>query len=187
VDGYPLTREAFSQRMRFPRLTFRQVLWGLLLFALGMTGYFLFSQVGLALIDAGIIPIPANLPILVAPHVSPTLANLTQEAGGVIKGRWDIVVLCIIMLFFNIVGEELWWRGYIFPRQELSTGRFTWLIHGLLWALFHVYKYWDIIGLLPVCFLISFAAQRLKTNWPGLIAHALINGLGILYIISAVL
>jgi len=26
----------------------------------------------------------------------------------------------VIVLFFNIVGEELWWRGYILPRQELT-------------------------------------------------------------------
>ena len=59
------------------------------------------------------------------------------------------------MLIFNIVGEELWWRGYIFPRQEKQHGRFTWVLHGLLWTLFHAFKWWDLIGLVPGFFLLT--------------------------------
>jgi membrane protease YdiL (CAAX protease family) len=186
VDGYPLNWTTFSQRMRFPHLTFHQVLWSLGLFAACMLGYGLFSQIGLALVNAGLVALPANLPILVDPRAIFTIATLEQAAGGTIVGRWDIVALYLVFFFFNIVGEELWWRGYILPRQELVHGRATWLVHGLLWALFHVYKWWDIIGLLPVCLLISFTAQHLRTNWPGLIAHALFNGLSLVLIIVVV-
>jgi hypothetical protein len=39
--------------------------------------------------------------------------------------------------FFNIFSEEFLWRGYIQPRQELLNGRMTWLVQGILWAVFH--------------------------------------------------
>ena len=61
------------------------------------------------------------------------------------------------------------------PRQELFFGRHTWVIHGLLWASFHAYKYWEVLALVPVCLLVAFAAQRLENNWPGLIVHFLMS------------
>lgn len=187
IEGRPMTRAEFVLRMRFPRLTLRDVGIGLAIFLLASVGYFIFSRLGLALIDALGIPLPANLPALFDPRVVPSLAVLDQSAGGGIRGRWDILVLFLAMYFFNIAGEELWWRGYIFPRQELVFGRSTWLVHGLMWATFHLFKWWDIIGLLPACLLIAYAAQKLRTNWPGLIAHALINGLSILLLAGAII
>jgi membrane protease YdiL (CAAX protease family) len=44
--------------------------------------------------------------------------------------------------------------------------------------LFHAYKWWDLIGLLPVCLSLSFVAQKRQSTWPGIIAHFLFNGLG---------
>jgi len=49
--------------------------------------------------------------------------------------------LMAFVLFMNIVGEEFWWRGYILPRQELQHERFTWVVHGILWAFFHAFKW----------------------------------------------
>jgi membrane protease YdiL (CAAX protease family) len=60
------------------------------------------------------------------------------------------------------------------------------LLHGLLWTAFHAFKWWDMLRLLPICLVISFSAQRLKNNWPALIAHALFNGLSLLALIAAV-
>ena len=83
------------------------------------------------------------------------------------------------MLFFNIFGEELWWRGYVLPRQAKHFGKYACdLFHGLLWTLFHAFKWWDLIGLLPVCLSLSYVAQRRQSTWPGNIAHLLFNGLG---------
>jgi membrane protease YdiL (CAAX protease family) len=90
------------------------------------------------------------------------------------------------MLFFNIAGEELLWRGYILPRQELAFGKKAWLIHGLLWTMLHSFKWWEMIGLLPVCLLISFVAQKSKSIWPGFIVHYSINGLGFVVFLLAV-
>lgn len=187
IEGLPLTIEAFATRMRYPRPTWRDLVWALVIFVVGMLGYGLMSQIGLMLVKSGALPLPANLPILADPLAPFSLTALDAAAGGSIKGQWGVVVLFIVTFFFNIAGEELWWRGYILPRQELVFGRHTWWIHGLLWAAFHMFKYWDVLGLLPICLLISFAAQRTRRNWASLIAHALFNVGGVVLVTLAVI
>lgn len=187
IEGLPLTVQSFATRMRYPRLTWRDLFWGLGIFIVGLVGYGLMSQLGLLLVKSGALPLPAHLPILADPLAPFSLSALDAAAGGSIKGQWGVVVLFIVTFFFNIVGEELWWRGYILPRQELAFGRLAWLIQGLLWAAFHAFKYWDVIGLLPICLLISFAAQRTQRNWASLIAHALFNIGGVILVTLAVM
>jgi membrane protease YdiL (CAAX protease family) len=187
VERNPLTWNAFSARCRYPRLRFRDVLWGLGLFAIASLGYGIVSQIGNLLIAQGILPVPQSIPGLMDPRVAKTLALYDQMAGGTIRGNWGVAALYFVMLFFNIAGEEFWWRGYLLPRQELTHGRWAWLVQGLLWTLFHVFKWWDVIGLLPVCLIITFSAQRMKNNWPAFIAHYLVNGMGFVLVLAAVL
>lgn len=187
VEGRPQEWRAFSQRMRLPRFRLMDVLLGFSLFITIAAGYQLFSGLGAALIRAGLIPIPGNLPALVDPQAGFTPAALDRMAGGWLLGQWAVVLLFAVLLFFNIAGEELWWRGYILPRQELTHGRWTWLLHGLLWNFFHIFKWWDMIAVLPVTLILSYAAQRLKNNWPVIIVHALLNGLSLVIVTAGVI
>jgi membrane protease YdiL (CAAX protease family) len=187
IESRPLVWSALAERFRFPRLTLRAVLAGLGLFALCMVGMGVFSQLGLALIGDGIIPIPSELPPLVDPRVQFSLGALEEFVGGTLSGNWNVALAFFVMLFFNVVGEELLWRGYLLPRQELTHGRRAWLVQGLMWTGFHVYQWWSMIALLPVCLLIAYASQRLRNNWPALIAHYLLNGLAFAMILMAVM
>jgi membrane protease YdiL (CAAX protease family) len=187
VEKRPLTWAAFSERMRFPKLRGRDVLLGLAIFLAGGIGMYFFSMAATVLIQKGIIILPSNLPLLDNPNINMSLDVLKNAADGQIHGQWSIAILYLVVYFFNIAGEEFWWRGYIFPRQELFFGRYTWVIHGLMWALFHSFKYWDVLSLVPICLLIAFSAQKLKNNWPGLIAHALMNISGPLFVLYAVI
>ena len=187
VEGRPLNRTAFAARMRFPRFRFKDLLWGIILFAVGLAGAALLSQAARGLIDAGWMPLPDNLPLLLDPRATISGATLDQAAGGTLRGRWDIVALYLVFLFFNIAGEELWWRGYILPRQEVTHGRLAWLVHGLLWALFHAFKWWSVITIVPMCLAVAFSSQRLKTNWPATTAHLLGNLSFFLLVLAGVL
>ena len=88
--------------------------------------------------------------------------------------------LAAFVLSMNIMSEELWWRGYIFPRQEKQHGRYTWAIHGVLWAFFHAFKWWAVPFMLLTTWIIPFVTQRTGNTTPGIINHLVINGLGIL-------
>lgn len=81
------------------------------------------------------------------------------------------------MFFFNIVGEEILWRGYILPRQELTHGNNAWLINSILWVAFHICFGIDLlIILLPTLFIIPYVAQKSKNTLIGIVSHALLNG-----------
>lgn len=88
---------------------------------------------------------------------------------------WGLLLYFLVGLFvFNILGEELWWRGVILPRQELSFGRNAWIVHGVLWALFHMFYHSNLgilLSYLPTTCAISYVAQRTKSTWPGIIGH----------------
>jgi membrane protease YdiL (CAAX protease family) len=74
-------------------------------------------------------------------------------------------------MLLNVFGEELWWRGYILSRQELAFGKWTWVVHGIFWNVFHSFFYWELIALLPGCLALSYVAYKSKSTWPGIIAH----------------
>ena len=79
--------------------------------------------------------------------------------------------------FFNIVGEELMWRGYILPRQELAFGRHAWIVNALLWSVFHLFFGLHLlILLLPSLFIIPYVVYRRQKTLIGIIIHALLNG-----------
>lgn len=92
-------------------------------------------------------------------------------------GRYWILAVWLPYWFFNIMGEEFLWRGVILPRQEVSFGKYAWLINGAGWGLFHIAFGWQLfITLLPILFIQSFIVQKRKNSWIGVIIHGVING-----------
>lgn len=176
----------FRHRYRLTKIKLSDVLWGIIIAIIGMAAMGAFSVLAAKLISLGLIPVPAKLPLILDPRAELNISSLNQMVGGQIYGNWKVVIIYFIMLFFNIAGEELLWRGYILPRQELTYGKKAWFIHGLMWTFFHCFKWWDIISLLPVCLLISYLAQKRQSIWPGFIAHYIINGMGLLLFLAAV-
>lgn len=82
-----------------------------------------------------------------------------------------------MMFFFNIFGEELMWRGYILPRQEISLGNRAWFFNALLWVLFHIcFGIQLLILLIPILFILPWAVQKTQNTWVGIYIHALVNG-----------
>lgn len=95
-----------------------------------------------------------------------------------LKGKELLILLVWLpFFFFNIFGEELLWRGYILPRQELNHGRFAWLINSLLWLVFHICFGVDLmIILLPIIFVLPYVVSKRKKTWIGIIIHTIVNG-----------
>jgi membrane protease YdiL (CAAX protease family) len=88
-------------------------------------------------------------------------------------------LLALWMPFFalNIIGEELWWRGFIQTRQEPVFGPATWVLQGLLHLAFHAsFGPGIMFVLLPVVFVIPWAVQRTGNTSVGMFLHAAING-----------
>jgi membrane protease YdiL (CAAX protease family) len=91
----------------------------------------------------------------------------------------QLYLLAIWLPFFavNIIGEELWWRGFIQPRQEPVFKANTWIVQGVLHGAFHFsFGPGVLLVLLPVVFAIPWAVQRSRNTSVGIIIHAGSNG-----------
>lgn len=89
-------------------------------------------------------------------------------------GERLLLLAWLPMFFFNIVGEELLWRGYI---QKRLPGRFSWLLCSLLWLMFHLPFGIDLLLLLvPVIIIIPCAFHKTRNTSVGIFIHAIYNG-----------
>ncbi|HEY71602.1 MAG TPA: CPBP family intramembrane metalloprotease [Anaerolineae bacterium] len=91
----------------------------------------------------------------------------------------------VIVLIFNIICEEIWWRGYILPRQELEHGKWAFLVNGILWACFHLFKWWAVPLMLLRNWMVPLVAQRTQNTTPGIVMHFISNGISVLLTILA--
>jgi len=188
-EGHPVTWAGMCARFRLRRLSRRDWLWiaGGFLFAFLAGGMMQVAAQKLIAALPAIAP-PDFFPPLLDPRVTLSAAVFTDFVGSPVQGNWSVFILYAVALFFNIAGEELWWRGYILPRQEAAHGRWTWLIHGLMWLLFHVPFYpWAIVSLIPSCLTIAFISQRRQNTTSAVVIHSLYNGLPLIFILAMVM
>jgi len=187
LEGNALTWPAFLSRFRLNTLGKRAWLWIIAVLAASYTLYGLLITGTRLAIDNGLLVIPQWVPPVIDPRLSFNSDFAHRVFGDKAQGDWSILVLLLIVHFFNIIGEEFWWRGYILPRQELTHGKWTWVVHGTLWAMFHIPQWWTIVATLPLALLLSLMAQRLRSTWPGIITHSLMNLPGQLALVVAVI
>jgi len=185
LEGRSFSVRELVDRFRLYQLGKREWRWTIGLLFVYAGGQLLLMPTARWMITVLPLPIPETLPPAIDPRVATNIP--TEFLGVALRGNWGIVLLYATILCFNILGEEFWWRGYIMPRQELVHGRWTWFIHGILWTLFHIPFWWNLISLLPSTLSLSFVTSRLRNTTPGIIAHLLLNGLGFVMIILGVL
>jgi membrane protease YdiL (CAAX protease family) len=113
------------------------------------------------------------------PQLSPHPPFMTVQPLA--PGQYYLLALWLPFFALNIIGEELWWRGFIQPRQEPAFGRATWIVQGILHGAFHFSFGLGVMFVLwPAVFSIPWAVQRTRNTSVGMVIHAGINGPGFL-------
>ena len=85
-----------------------------------------------------------------------------------------LLLIWLPMFLFNIIGEEVLWRGYI---QSRLRGKYSWLLCSLLWFLFHLPFGIDLmIMLVPVIIIIPYAFYKTQNTLVGIFIHGIYNG-----------
>jgi membrane protease YdiL (CAAX protease family) len=168
-EGRALRWKEFSARFRLTQPTWNDVAISLLvLFGCGLGTGAILGVWNLVADGAGWVHRAQLAPDFVS------MAPLTAET-------WWILLAWLPMFFFNIAGEELWWRGYLLPRQERGQVGYAWLIHGAGLALFHLPFGLDLtIALAPFLWGLPWIVSRRRNLWTGFIVHGLLNGGGFL-------
>jgi membrane protease YdiL (CAAX protease family) len=108
-----------------------------------------------------------------APFALPPNAYL----GTPLEGAAWLALLALGGWLANIAGEELFWRGWLLPRQQGLWGRWAWLPHGLGWLLLvHAFMPWAWPSLLPTTLLVPWLSQRTGSIWTAVVVHGTGNG-----------
>lgn len=162
-EGNELSVKRLKERFRLKRLTVTDVYW--VAGGIAATGILTWVMI---LVGEKFIPGFSPSPSFM--HIEP----VTKETAWILAA-W------VPLFFFNIIGEELFWRGYIFPRQEAEHGKQTWWVHGTFWMIFHLsFGLNLLLTLIPIIYIQSFVVQKTKNTYSGILIHGIINGLGFL-------
>jgi membrane protease YdiL (CAAX protease family) len=113
----------------------------------------------------------------------------SPEAGPLFKGNWGILVVFLIMITFNILGEEFLWRGVLLPKMSGVFGKWDWVANGVLGTLYHVSMPWSWLGTTGINWIFFYAlpAKYFRSTWVSFIIHGSIMLLETLLILALVL
>jgi membrane protease YdiL (CAAX protease family) len=172
AEGNPWTWRAYLQRNRLERPGKATVAWALGVGLAMFLSTVVFSPLIARAVANGLLPLPQVIPDYINP--------LKQQSVGALKAQFvsaGVLPLIPFVLALNILAEELFWRGIVFPRQELRHGRHTFLVHAVLWALAHAFQYWLLLPIFVGSLALAYAVQRTRSTWVGILAHLLNNAL----------
>jgi membrane protease YdiL (CAAX protease family) len=162
ADGYPLNWATVSTRFRLKRMEKTDWLW-----ILG--GFGVCTAIsGIVLGIWALSPIPFDINDLrkIAPIE-------VQQLEGI---EMLIFLPMLVLFFFNYVGEEFLWRGYILPRQEVALGKYAWLVSAGLHTVFHfLFGLKAMIPFAPFMLLLPYVAYKTKSTTNSIIIHALLG------------
>jgi membrane protease YdiL (CAAX protease family) len=180
-EGHALTWETFKARYRLRKMNKADWLWTLAIIIFVLVTYF-----GLGFTGEWVNAVPFLAPREAWPQeFGPGGSNnLTpgEFMGMPLKGQWWVIAVYFIGWFFNIFGEEFWFRGYMLPRHELAFGKFGWLVNGLMFTLNHLWQPWILIAILPGSLLLAYIVQSRRNTWISIIQHGFVN-IGLLFLL----
>lgn len=85
-----------------------------------------------------------------------------------------LLLVWLPMFFFNIIGEEILWRGYI---QNRMPGKYAWIICAVFWFMFHLPFGFDLLIILfPIIIIIPYIYYKTGNTLTGVFIHGLFNG-----------
>jgi membrane protease YdiL (CAAX protease family) len=155
MERWPLRWTSIKERLRIKRMDSTAWKWTLpFLFLYLVLGFLLNILAQFVYEQLGFWPPDADIPLTNIPYL-------------------------LIVFVLNIISEELLWRGYILPRQELEHGKSAWIVNGVLWSLFHLFKWWAVPFMLLKHWMLPFVVQRTKNTTPAILIHFVSNGISI--------
>src|SRR4030042_53711 len=164
LDHKTLNLKFLLARLRINKITKKDLLY--IIFGLIL----IFMLTGLIMFISKILNTYFKIPLI---KTNPPFMEFDPLTGN---ERYYLIVW-LFMFFFNIAGEEILWRGYILPRQELEHKSFSWVINSILWLIFHAcFGPGLIIMLLPIIIIQPYIANKTKNTVNGMIINALLNG-----------
>ncbi len=114
---------------------------------------------------------------------------MSPEAPTYFAGAWGILVMFLVMAFFNIFGEEFFWRGVMLPKMKGVFGKWDGVANGVIGGAYHLKQPWQILGGGIFMWTVFFAlpAKYFRSTWISIILHGSINVLWTAMILRLIL
>jgi membrane protease YdiL (CAAX protease family) len=100
----------------------------------------------------------------------------SPELMAQLAGNWSFFGSFLILLVFNIFGEEFFFRGVLLPKMGGAFGKWDWVVNGLLFGIFHLHEPWIILpAAIDGAILFALPAKYFRSTWLPIIAHTAAN------------
>lgn len=175
LEGSPLTWAAVRDRFWLRRMEVMDWIGALGAFAVFVLSAVLLFPSRRWLLDAAGLAPPDLVPVWADPRVEAPLI-WTEFLGVPVGGRYDLALFYFVVLVSNWMGEVLWLRGALLPRQEARFGPWAWVVNGAAAALFYsLFGPWDLAVSLPANLAVSLLVQRRRNATAAFVVYALVN------------
>ena len=112
-------------------------------------------------------------PFLTPPASANFALIFTQEILDLLVGAWWFFGLMVVTNVFNLLGEDLLFRGVLLPKMEGVFGRWSWLANGVLFGLYHVHLPWVILqNVISGPLALAYPSWRYRSTWMAIIVHS---------------
>ncbi len=112
----------------------------------------------------------------------------TADGREFLSGAWDWFAVLVVMCIFNtVLGEELLFRGYLLPRMAGVFGRYDWVANGVIFALYHLHRWWAIPGLLFGTLTYAWPAKRYRSAPVSIAVHSVQSVVMIVLVLPLIL
>ena len=160
----------FVKRVRLDGLPSKWFFWTIGLTVIMFLSLIIFSPILSKLISHNMIPFPENVPDFINPTKQLSIIKVREQL--ISQG---VIAIIPVILILNIFSEEIFWRGIILPRQELTHGKNAFWIHSIIWAFTHLFQFWLLFPIFIGSVALSYIVQKTKSTWISIIAHLLNN------------
>jgi CAAX protease family protein len=97
----------------------------------------------------------------------------TADGRAFLSGAWGWFAVLLVMCVFNtVLGEELLFRGYLLPRMAGVFGRYDWVANGVIFAAYHLHRWWAVPGLLLGTLTYAWPAKRYRSALVSIAVHS---------------
>jgi membrane protease YdiL (CAAX protease family) len=113
----------------------------------------------------------------------------SPEAPTLLSGAWGILGLFLVVAFFNIAGEEFFWRGVMLPKMNGVFGKWDGVANGVIGGAYHLSQPWQILGGGIFMWTVFYAlpSKYFRSTWMGIILHGSINVLWTVMLLGLIL
>lgn len=166
---------SLKERLLIKKVSKKQWLICLAILIVGIVSAQVISPFINSFIELTGLSIPNYMPFWLDPTINPMETDIEILSPNYsLKNNYTIVIVMAITLILNILVEEIYFRAWLLPKMQ-SLGKWSWVVNGFLFALYHTFQLWLFPILVIISLSITLTVYLSKSILPALTIHFIAN------------